>query len=427
MGRKKKEVSLATEVADLNIAMKTRALTGATKREKLLGLIRKKFGGRIIGQASQSAACQPPKRLEFAIPPLDINLGGGVPIGRVSMLTGLKSSCKTALALRLISRAQRTCALCYQKLCLGCKCGSKARPMVAIFIDCEGTWANDWSTKLGVDNDLVYVIQSEYAEQAIDVADAALRTGEFDLLVIDSIAALTPQVEIVESMSKQLMGVAARMMNRGVRKWQSSINRSGVESNWKPTILLINQVRKSLTPYGPPNVRPGGMGQDFATSLIIELSGKGFKGVSEKSDGVDSAADVVNVRAKIEKSKVCRPRGEIEFQFWLRDIKGHKVGQVDDAQMLLDFARKYRLLDGKYHLDGKDYKSGVQAVAYLNGNEAALERLRAEVYGAASMRQAAGVDLDDTLATPEEIANATEQDAQEFAEAPLDAPNAENS
>lgn len=349
------------------------------KLTETVGQINKKFGeGSILRASDAIALCVP--RIPFGITPLDVSVGGGLPLGRISMFSGMRSSGKTALALRSVARAQRTCAVCYQSLYSICTC-KKPRPFICCWLDAEGVWDNAWSAKFGINNELVFVIRTDYAEQAVDVADSMLRTGECDLLIVDSVAALTPRVEVEESMDKQQMGVAARIINKAVRKWQSSLNRSGVGSDRRPTVLLINQIRMKVgMVWGNPETHPGGLGQEFASSLILKMTAVGYEGASSDADaGTKSHPSMLTIKAKVEKSKVSPPKGEVQYTLWLRNVAGHKVGDVEDERTLLDGALEAKLLDKSFRLNGRALGSAKAATQYLFEHPEQRERLRLDV------------------------------------------------
>lgn len=344
--------------------------------------INDKYGAGSILRAADAIACRIP-RIPFGIVDLDVTIGGGLPLGRISMLSGMRSSGKSALAMRAVSRAQRTCSTCFKVIGALCEC-KKPRPFICCWLDAEGVWDNAWAAKFGIDNELVYVIRTDYAEQAVDVADAMLRTGDVDLLVVDSIAALTPKVEVEESAEKSQMGVAARLINKAVRKWQSSLNRPGVGSERRPTVVLINQIRMKVgMVWGNPETHPGGLGQEFASSLILKLSAQGYEGASsDKEAGTKSQPSMLTVRAKVEKSKVSPPKGEVQYTLWLRNAAGHTIGDVEDERMLIDAALGAGLLDKTYKLNGKALGSAKAATQYLTDHPDHRERFRQTVMAA---------------------------------------------
>jgi recombination protein RecA len=219
-------------------------------------------------------------RLPTGIPDLDWKIGGGFPRGRITMLKGDFSTGKSVICDLLVASAQRTCRYCgkpFKKVLFGgecvdldCECGRR-EPMVAVWMDAEHSFDPIWATKWGVDASKLYILETEYAEQAIDVAEKCIRSKECDLLVVDSVAALTPGIEVTESSENQQIGAFARLMNKALRKWTSGLNSYGLVAQTKCTIALINQMRVKIGGYHPTPTSPGGRGLDFFESLEIRL------------------------------------------------------------------------------------------------------------------------------------------------------------
>lgn len=179
--------------------------------DDLVKSINKKYGEGTLLAADQAVSLATIERLPSRILSLDLQSGGGFPRGRISMLKGDFSTGKSVVCLMTAAEAQRTCRHCgtpfeavsfYGEVTsFACDCG-KNDPMRVVWLDSEHSFDSSWARKWGVDTSLIYVIETEYAEQAIDVADACIRSKKCDLLVVDSIAALTPGVEVEESVSE---------------------------------------------------------------------------------------------------------------------------------------------------------------------------------------------------------------------------------
>ena len=255
--------------------------------DQVLQKINKAYGVGTIARSSRARALSVP-RIETGIFGIDYATGGGFASGRINGVFGLKSSGKTVVALKSIASAQRYCRKHLIKMkrtnkklyrCLECgykgeKAGSVCPdckeagfdsrlldfgdrvlkcpecknydPMIAVFFDAEGTWENFWAAKMGVNCHHVFVIRTEYAEQAIDISDTILRNGQCDLLVIDTLAHLIPSVEIQESAEKWQVGVQARLVNKMLRKLVSAQNAPNLDDDTRPTVLLLNQVRMKV-------------------------------------------------------------------------------------------------------------------------------------------------------------------------------------
>lgn len=321
-----------------------------TKKLNIADLVAKinaKYGSGIIMRASQAKALDIP-RIETDIFSIDVNTGGGIPIGRITGIFGPKSGGKTSLALRIIASAQGYCRECLVKMVNGkCPKCAKSNGFNTVYVDAEGTWTNEWSAAMGVNCDNVYVFRAEYAEQVLDVADSFLRSGDCDLLVIDTIAALTPMVEVEESAEKQQMGIFARLINKLYRKMISAINEPSLNVSNRPTILVLNQTRERIGMiYGDPMTRPGGKGQEFASTVDIKMRNAKY------ILNADKQAVSVIMRFIIDKNKSAPPRGEGEFILHLREHDKYKAGEIDDKEVVWKSACKY----GVVSKEGNDWK-----------------------------------------------------------------------
>lgn len=299
----------------------------------LLAEINKKYGEGTILPASEAKALVT-DRLPSGIFDLDMKIGGGWPRGRVSVLKGEFSTGKSAICLKTAVEAQRHCRHCgkrfeYQDV-LGeihefeCQCGLK-EPMRVVWLDAEHSFDSDWAKKYGVDVANILVIQTEYAEQAIDVADQCIRSKQCDLLVVDSIAALTPGIEVEESAEKWQMGVMARLMGKALRKWTSGLNSFGLVDDIKCTILLINQLRMNIGGYGASITSPGGKAIDFFESVEIRL--KKDEAIVDK--GTERPVGV-NVSFEVKKNKTAPLSSGGMFGLYFVAKRGdYSIGDTD--------------------------------------------------------------------------------------------------
>jgi protein RecA len=380
----------------------------AATTQELISIIEKKYGKGSILRADKARGLANIPRIATGIFTLDLATWGGFPVGRVITIFGPYSSCKSGISLKGVVGGQRMCPRCLSTngfplirvksaemsrtvhgdmdvgsvVCTQAEAHrqieeevdpetgevlySEIRKWVCadcgetdgwqtIWMDAEGVWENAWSIRMGVWIDWVYVIRTEYAEQAIDIADAMLRSGKMDLLVIDSLAHLTPKAEIEESSEDWQVGLAARLVNKALRKWVSSLNREGCLSSRRPTIILINQIREKVgVMFGSPEVKPGGKGQEFASSLDIRTSKGAYYFLKEdgeiakepKDKKMEDRAVYVDMAFVIKKSRVCPARSEGEFQLWVADSEahGHKAGDIDDSKVVWNLAKKYNLI-----------------------------------------------------------------------------------
>jgi recombination protein RecA len=214
---------------------------------------------------------------------LDIALGiGGLPRGRVIEIYGPESSGKTTLTLHIVSEVQ--------------KAGG-----VAAFIDAEHALDIGYAKKLGVDIGELLVSQPDTGEQALEITDTLVRSGAVDVVVIDSVAALTPKAEIEGEMGDSLPGLQARLMSQALRKLTASISRSNT------MVIFINQIRMKIgVMFGNPETTTGGNALKFYSSVRLDIRRIGA--IKEKDDVVGS-----QTRVKVVKNKVAPPFRQVEF------------------------------------------------------------------------------------------------------------------
>jgi recombination protein RecA len=231
---------------------------------------------------------------------------------------------------------------------------------------------------MGINCHHVYVIRAEYAEQAIDISDTVLRHGQCDLLVVDTLAHLIPSVEIEESSEKWQVGVQARLINKMLRKIVSAQNAPGLDDDTRPTAILLNQVRMKVgVLWGNPETRPGGMGQEFATSIDIRM----WPGKYGKDKDGNTLNVVTNFRCV--KNKVAPAQMDGNFRLWLRDYETRKAGDTEDKAVVLGQALKHGWLgnskDGWVY-DGNKFKTKKEILQFLLKNRDAYEELRTGLF-----------------------------------------------
>ncbi len=215
--------------------------------------------------------------------PLDAALGvGGLPRGRIIEIFGPESSGKTTVALHVVAEAQ--------------KMGG-----TAAFIDAEHALDPIYASKLGVDVGSMYVSQPDTGEQALEITEQLVRSGGVDIVVIDSVAALTPKAEIDGEMGDSFIGLQARLMSQALRKL------TGITSKSKTLVIFINQLREKVgVMFGNPETTPGGKALKFYSSVRLDV---------RKTDTIKNGSDVVGNRTKIKvvKNKVAPPFKVAEF------------------------------------------------------------------------------------------------------------------
>ena len=309
-----------------------------------IAALRKKYGDGSIGWLGEVRSALRVTGIPTGSIGLDLALNcGGLPKGRISELFGVESCGKTTLALHIIANVQR----------------SDGR--AAAFIDAEHALDPEYCAGLGVDLDHLLLCQPDTAEQALDTADALVRTGEFDLIVIDSVAGLVPKVEIDGAIGDAQVGVKARLMSKACRVLTEPVKTNDV------ALLFINQVRSQIGGFAG-TVTPGGWGLKFAASVRIKLNQT--KGGRLKDGDEDNAR---RIQATVVKSKVGPPFRTAEFDI----VYGE--GIVFERDLLIQGIRlKIVKQNGSWiSFDGEQVGQGLsKATQALKGDPALASRIQ---------------------------------------------------
>jgi recombination protein RecA len=336
-------------------ASRTDAITAA------LSQIKKKYGDGAIMEMGNQHSVHIEKFSSGSLG-LDIALGGGMPKGRIIEIYGPESSGKTTLALHSIAQVQRS--------------GGRAA-----FIDAEHALDVQYAKKIGVDIDTLLVSQPDNGEQALEIAETLVRSGGIDIVVIDSVAALTPQAEIDGAMGDSHMGLQARLMSQALRKLTSIVSKTNC------SVIFINQIRMKIgIMFGNPETTTGGNALKFYASLrldvrrIDKLTEKADPNKEKQTDGQDIVGN--RTRVKVVKNKVAPPFRQAEFDI-LYATGISKEGEI------LDLGVKYNIIEksGAYFRYGEETigQGREQARMFLIQNPKLSQKIDKEVRAAAAI------------------------------------------
>lgn len=314
--------------------------------EAAISQIEKSFGKGAIMRLGETAL-EPVEVISTGCLPLDIALGiGGLPRGRIVEIYGPESSGKTTISLHVIAQAQ------------------KSGGTVA-FIDAEHALDPIYAKRLGIDISRLYISQPDNGEQALEITEELVRSGAMDVIVIDSVAALTPKVEIDGEMGDSHVGAQARLMSQALRKL------TGVCSKTKTCIIFINQLREKVgVMFGNPEVTTGGKALKFYASVRLDV---------RKGEPVKSGSEVIGCRTKVKvvKNKMAPPFRTAEFEM----IFGKGISRPGT---LLDMAVEYGIIEKSgswytYNDERIGERGRDNVVAYLDSQPALCEEIEAKI------------------------------------------------
>lgn len=283
------------------------------EKQKVLDMaltqIEKQFGKGSIMRLGEASAKLNVETIPTGALSLDIALGvGGVPRGRVVEIYGPESSGKTTVALHVVAEAQK-------------------KGGIAAFIDAEHALDPAYAQQIGVDIDNLLISQPDTGEQALEIAEALVRSGAVDVVVIDSVAALVPRAEIEGEMGDAHVGLQARLMSQALRKLTGSISKS------RTTAIFINQLREKVgVMFGNPETTPGGRALKFYASVRMEV---------RKADSIKQGEDILGnrVKVKIVKNKIAPPFKSAEFDI-IYGTGISKEGCLIDVATNIDIVNK---------------------------------------------------------------------------------------
>jgi recombination protein RecA len=325
-----------------------------TKKEKMKALdlamsqIEKNFGkGSImkLGKDNRTAI----ETIPTGAMSLDIALGGGVPRGRIVEIYGPESSGKTTLSLHVVAEAQKKNGIC-------------------AFVDAEHALDPEYAKRIGVNTDELLLSQPDSGEQALEIVETLVRSNAVDVIVVDSVAALTPRAEIDGEMGDSHMGLQARLMSQALRKLTAVISKS------KTTVIFLNQLRMKIgVMFGNPETTTGGQALKFYASVRMEIRSAGK---IEDMGSIEKEQVGLRVKVKVVKNKIAPPFRTAEF-----DIMYNSGISLEGD--LLDIAAKFNIArkSGAFY-SFKDTKLGQgreNAKLFLMENKKIFEEIKKEV------------------------------------------------
>ena len=305
--------------------------------------IEKQFGKGAIMKYGEGAALKNIEVIRTGSLALDIALGiGGIPKGRIIEIYGPESSGKTTVSLHIIAELQK-------------------QGGIAAFIDAEHALDPVYAANLGVDLDNLYVSQPDNGEQALDIADYLVDSGAVDLIVVDSVAALTPKAEIEGDMGDSHVGLQARLMSQALRKLAAITNKKNA------CVIFINQLREKIgVMFGNPETTPGGKALKFYASVRLDV---------RKADTLKDGAEIVGNRTKVKvvKNKLAPPFKTAEFDI----VYGKGISQ---SGCILDLAVAANIVEKSgswFAYNGEKIGQGRDnAKNYLSANPAVMEEIK---------------------------------------------------
>ena len=305
--------------------------------------IEKQFGKGAIMKYGEGAALKNIEVIPTGCLALDIALGiGGIPKGRIIEIYGPESSGKTTVSLHIIAELQK-------------------QGGIAAFIDAEHALDPVYAANLGVDLDNLYVSQPDNGEQALDIADYLVDSGAVDLIVVDSVAALSPKAEIEGDMGDSHVGLQARLMSQALRKLAAITNKKNA------CVIFINQLREKIgVMFGNPETTPGGKALKFYASVRLDV---------RKADTLKDGAEIVGNRTKVKvvKNKLAPPFKTAEFDI----VYGKGISQ---SGCILDLAVAANIVEKSgswFAYNGEKIGQGRDnAKNYLSANPAVMEEIK---------------------------------------------------
>lgn len=316
--------------------------------ETAMTQIEKNFGKGSIMKLGESQKIQV-ETIPTGSLSLDLALGGGIPKGRIVEIFGPESSGKTTVCLHVIAETQKRGGQC-------------------AFIDAEHALDPDYARRIGVDTDNLLLAQPDNGEQALSIVETLVNSSAVDLIIVDSVAALTPRAEIEGDMGDSHMGLQARLMSQALRKLTGIVSRSGC------TIIFINQLRMKIgVIFGNPETTTGGQALKFYSSVRIDIRGAG-----KIDGGTGDSKEIVGIhtKTKIVKNKIAPPFKIAEFDIMYNEGIS-KEGDIVDLGVKFDIVKK----SGAFYAYGEEKigQGRENAKQYLKENSKTAKEIEKKV------------------------------------------------
>ncbi|CAB4828992.1 MAG: recombinase RecA [Actinobacteria bacterium] len=301
---------------------------------------------------------------------LDIALGiGGLPRGRVIEIFGPESSGKSTLAMHVVAEAQRNGGIC-------------------AYVDAEHAMDPTYAARIGVDVDELLISQPDTGEQALEITDMLIRSGALDVIVIDSVAALTPRAEIEGEMGDTHVGLQARLMSQALRKLTANLNKSNT------ICIFINQLREKIgVMFGSPETTPGGRALKFYSSVRLDI-----RRIEAIKDGVEVVGN--RTRVKVVKNKMASPFKQAEFDI----MYGKGISREGGA---LDLAVEYNIVKKSgawYTYEGEQLGQGREnAKTFLIENPEIMVDISERVMSESGIGQTDEESLEELVIDPDDL------------------------
>lgn len=308
-------------------------------------------------------------RIPTGIFPIDWALDGGMPTGRFIHIYGPQASFKTGVAMKVIASAQQFCAACFKPTPTGrlalftkkenqCVCAAPT-DMIVAFVDVEGTYDKPWGALQGIDNERLVYSMPDSLEDTADTVETFIYKGA-DVIVINSIAFMSPQKEIDSDMDQDLPGIQSRLLRKAIRKWTAASRAVIKDAGRRPMVIMLNHVTSKIgIVYGSPEAIPGGSGPRFAASVELKMI-PNLTATETDGDAAGGALPTTTpVRVRVEKNKLGGARMEGDF---VLNLKSNDVTQAvpltDEEKAAAKLARVAAKADKKDEKKKKEKKKG---------------------------------------------------------------------